>query len=308
MSITVMDRVAMWISIETKKRQALSGLLNSLISRREKVSTDADTAELGALQTTLRLEPRVRRFVDLQADNLGISVQGFIVLALKSIMAATGTPIRNEMELILARFHELFQSHRIATVDIPRIFDTGRFRLSDFLSLSTLIDRIDSTVLERLAELFHVDPEWINGRSDEPYPPRKSWHDLDDISLRIDELRRQGNGVKVILLVSDKAHSLRPTATVHHLDNGDEPEDGCVVLELQKHVNGIDFSTFEVWSAKPWDSSICQLDLKSLTVLCEKVRVVFEMRRLSAKDFVLLSRGQCLAATVMQQSWSVMGK
>lgn len=283
-----------------KSNLSISSLLSRLInSPSPKLEIPADAGDK-KLNTTLRLEPAVKAFIEAEADKLGISVQEFLAMTLRAIMVATHAPAQSELELMLERFTELFSVHGVAAADIPKLAP-GLAR-SDLLDTTKMVDRLDDPVLNAVADLFMVDVDWLKGVRDQPYgySLRRWYKNPEGFAARLAYLKMHSRDVRVYFCVDDTT-GYEELQEAKSKGDGIEARQMCVVVECEQAVKGANFRTYDVWEAERWNYSRCRLYLKVLMLMCQKARVYYDGIQVAQSDFAGLCNGSLLAASAFRR-------
>jgi len=248
--------------------------------------------------TTVRFEPAVKRFIELQATHLGISNQEFVSMTLKAVMNATLQPQSNQLELMTDRFIEIFDAHGIAMADIPRLVPV--IQKSDLLSKKTLLDKLSDDVIATVAELFFVDPLWLKGTSDRPHNlSGKRWYKrVDSIAISLAKYSRQCRGVRV-LLVSKNGTNYQQLKEAKDKEDAIPAHVMGVVIQLDRSVNGINFTTYDVWEAERWNYAPCRHYLKCIALFCEKAGIFCDGATVATEQLSAFFIGNVLAVSAL---------
>jgi len=115
--------------------------------------------------TTIRLEPSMRKFCEVKAAKLDISLQAFISQTLKAVIIQTTSPVKFELTLMRERFFEVFKINNITIQEIPLILKDYNITLGKLANEERLLDAYTPALLDFLSNKFNVNQEWLAGRS-----------------------------------------------------------------------------------------------------------------------------------------------
>lgn len=229
----------------------------------------------GRKTTSVRFPHDVHQWIHSQADHMGISVQAFVATTMKGVMHSTMSPETTELDVMLMRFFMLFRMHDIGTADIPKFLLPGSLRRPDLRYPDKVLDSLDDEQIAHLSEIFGVTAEWLKGRSDAIYKKRDFYKFLPSIlgELTCHQLKT-GKDFRVIFLTEDGVEL--PELRQNRLNlNGRDSLYVHVIVALNKSVNGVEITTFQVWDSLRWDYEPTRLHAKSLIYFCDKARSCF---------------------------------
>ena len=264
-----------------KNNLSIISLLQNLVARApkqpiDKPELDPDMDHSKKIATTIRLEPSTRRFIEIQAEHLGISFQEFISMTLKSIMTATEEPQSTELELMVQRFFEVFDAHGISVADIPTLLPEGSLCKSDLLTKKDLLDRMDEKLIKHISDLFCVREKWIKGLDVKPTvtPLVTVYKSVEAIACRLAWLNHHYRSIKVYFVVDDKTDLNALSKARTEGDSVDAVNVG-VIIEKNQTINGILIRTYEVLDMERWNYEKYRFDLKLLMLFCEKTNIFY---------------------------------
>ncbi len=280
-----------------KTNLSLSSLLLNLVSRAPRQSVIADEMEESKkVGTTIRFEPATRKFIEAQAEHLGISVQEFVAMTFKAIMLATEEPQATELELMADRFVEAFTKHGIPIADIPAMLPVDAINRADLLSRKDLLNKLDDALIQHVADLFTLSPDWLKGIDSKPHKtPFSRWYkNVSGFARNLALLNHKCRRIRV-LLVAEKELTLDDLTEAK--EKGDEVDavDIGVVIEKDYLVNGIEFKSYEVWESERWNYWRCRHCLKSIMMFCEKSRIDYDGILLEPDTMKQLFYGDAMA-------------
>lgn len=231
-----------------------------------------DPAE-GRVTQSVRFPPDVRYWINTQAEHLGVSVQDFISLTMKGVMTTTNSPQTDEFDTMVMRFFLLFESHGIATADIPNFLPPNSITRSELRDTNKIIDLIDDPVIEHLQDIFGIEGDWLKGSSDYAYKSRRFYKHLPAVLSEITRHKlKTGNSVDVLFLTRSGVE----LAELAKIKNEDYETNGYeyvrVVLKLQKCVGGQNITTYQLWDSLPWDYWRSRHHAKALMYFCDKTQ------------------------------------
>lgn len=221
--------------------------------------------------TSIRFPHDVHSWIHSQADHMGISVQAFVATTMKGVMHATESPETSELDLMLIRFFQLFREHGIGVADIPKFLLPETLSRSDLGYPDKILDELHDDQLSHLESVFGVTSEWLKGRSDQIYRKRSFYKSLADILAELVRHRiNTGRYFKVIFLAESNIglEELRKNRAC--LDSRDSLY-VHVLVALDQVVDGVEFTTYQVWDSFRWDYAPTRLHAKALIYFCDKV-------------------------------------
>lgn len=277
----------------TKQTLSVASLLTRLInSPTPPINVPEEGDKKG---TTVRLEPRVRAWVDAESEKLGISTQEFIAMLLKAVMTNTVAPKLSELDMLRERFFEIFTAHGIAAADIHSLVP-GLAR-ADLLDTATLINKLDDNALGAVADLFLVELDWLKGVGAFPYghSAHRWYKQPEAFAARLAYLRWHSRHVRVNFCIQAGTtyEDLRDAS-----ERGDElePLQVCVVIECERRIGRLAFRVYDVWEAQRWNYWRCRHFLKVLMLICRDAGVSYDGVEVQPTEFGALCRGGILAA------------
>jgi hypothetical protein len=289
-----------------KQNLSLTNLLTRLINSPTPPSKAAPEGEQALpvpsdkkMNTTVRLDPTLKAFIDAEAEKLGISLQEFIAMCLKAIMTDTLSPPAGSVNLMLARFFEVFEIHGVGATDIHHL--VPGLNRSDLLEARGLADRLTDEMFEAVADLFMVELEWLKGHGHQPYGySMHNWYkNLDGFAARLAYLQWHSTHTRVYFCVKEGTSY---EALLAAKEEGDriEPLQMSVVIECERLINKVRCRVYDVWEAQRWNYGPCRLHLKAMMHLCEKARVSYDGIQVPQAEFTSLCNGSLLAAHVFR--------
>ncbi len=175
--------------------------------------------------TTVRLEPGVRKFCDIQSEKMGISVQSFISMVLHGVMLESISPVTSELTLMHERFFDLFKFHKIPLAHIPLILKDFNITLSILSDRGRLLDAYSEKLLEYLSELFLVHQNWLNGTSHYITKGFNHWYKWGFVFCRDLLDLKEKNQQPTLLIIKSETYSL------NNIDNDiNYKEDSVIVV------------------------------------------------------------------------------
>lgn len=291
-----------------KVELSLTSLLTNLISKSPKQPLEPDSGEdEKKVGTTIRFEPATRRFIESQADHLGISTQEFVAMTFKAIMKATVEPQSTELELMASRFIEIFVAHGIPISDIPTLFPEGALSRSDLLEKKALVDKLSDEVLERTSELFGVNIEWLKGVKNHVYrTPAYRWYkNVDGFAFRLAVACQESRRVRV-LFIAEQGLTMEGLLEAKQREDSISALNVGVVIEKEVVAKGVGYKKYEIWEKERWNYWRCRHCLKAIMMFCEKSRVRYDGILLSQESMNSLFDGKEVVSPILdvsRESW-----
>jgi hypothetical protein len=253
--------------------------------------------------TTIRLDPEIRRYYEDAANELGLSLQAMIKIALTGLMKVSQNETKTEINLIIDRFFEIFAAYHIPTVDIPKILLPYKIPLSVIAHEERLLDILDSDVLGHIAKLFNINVGWlkgIGGYDGKIVNSQYKWYKSPvSFCQYLNELSHE-NFQPEVLFFSDSSEKKM------HEDRLCDPNDSSqvgVVLKIPKKTEcGISYSIFEVYEYGSWGYEKSRIDLKVIMLFCHRNDYTMRGHRVKKPTFVNLFNGDVLPITIVENS------
>jgi hypothetical protein len=260
--------------------------------------------------TTLRLTANVRRFYEIQAAQLGSSLQAILIATLTGVMEASINPGSTTTKLVAERFYTLFRAHGVTHTQIARLLRDFSITLSVLGDESTLLDRITPRLIQYLSGMFGINPAWLDAVDDQVTKPMlDKWHkNIYNFCDHLLHLSAQGFNVKVLFIKSQKAE-LRTV-----LERGKDVPLAIigVVVKVERTIlnedgsSSFSFSTYERWDFEDWHDAYIRLELKKIIAFCSKIagyerHIDYFGIVLNDADFENLERGRAFVADVLKK-------
>ena len=115
--------------------------------------------------TTIRLEADIRKFSEDNANKLGISIQSFISMLIKGVMLETTNSTQSECILMSERIIEIFKSHSIDLISIPKILNDYHITLPVLAEKHRILEFITPSLIKFLSDTFFASQHWIQAQS-----------------------------------------------------------------------------------------------------------------------------------------------
>jgi hypothetical protein len=239
-------------------------LMKSGLDRRRK---GQDTAE--STGTTIRFDPELRKFLNAQAEAMGVSLSSMVTLILTGVMRSTvvNEDARGQADLIWSRFRQLFDLHKIDIASIAEVMADSQLTPAVVCDRDRLLDVMVDPLVETLAKKFSVNRSWLLGEDPHPGVSPKSWYVINTpIYNRIFELCGRGNRPEILFVhgINDKLVTTR---------NEDRQPDAQVYVFFRYREttsSGSSYYLFESWEGLPWDYSKSRHELKQLMMVASK--------------------------------------
>lgn len=222
---------------------------------------------------SVRLPHDVRAWTQAQAEHLGISIQDFIALTMKGVMVATNSPNTHEYDTLLTRFFSLFQEHGIATLDIPKLLPPNTIKASSLRDSAQVIDMLeDDKVITHLCGLFDIRKEWIKGEDNLIYEHHRFYKRLSSVLSTIARHKVKTGSRVEVYFITKKNVSLVQLAEYTKREEHNDDSSVHIVLKFDQKINGLTFSTYQVWDSLSWDYSPSRYHAKALLLFCDKTQ------------------------------------
>lgn len=249
------------------------------------------------------VRPETRAFLEAQASYLGGSIAGVAGAILDGVAMSTQGRDGGVAALrgVAERFNVLIQEHRLSFPGaVEALADLG-FTLADFASIDTLQLKLSSPVLRSVADRFHVDYDWLAGKTDQVFfPAGNCWYKaMETAADKLMEAKKRFDNVELILFVKTNAD----------LEKTDDNQDWkhlphfIPVLRCSKWLEGgEELETYEVWDEGRWSYWRCREHIKLVVHFAFHSGIFVSGKRLSPQDYEILLNGAVLPVTVVHRN------
>lgn len=255
------------------------------------------------INTTVRLDPEVRQFVDEQAAHYGgISSQAFINMMLRGLMLSSGPTAVEQTSLLESRFYELFEMHGLAPIAISSMLkESFGITLATLKRPDQLLEKIDNELIDFLSVRFGVLKGWLQGERDRIYTTYSFDKRIYGLASHLQELRLEGARIRVHFIMDDSYEAIKPDAVE---DSGwsDTRAHAGFVLELEKE--GV--KSYEIIRSLPWGYRRTREEMQTFLGFLQECRNSycgvsdgFEAWFLDSKRFGQLFNGDIWPQTVI---------
>jgi len=295
---------------------SISNLLTLLIGRvpgpPPVVPLAEEDVDQRRIPTTIRLEPNVKAFIERHAAGTGLSIQDFISMTLRAVMVASDSPKLSELDLVVSRFFDLFESYQVNTVDIPLFLPESRLKRADLEHRDRVLNVLDRDTIGHLAKTFMVNPTWLNGTSSQcvEHSQIGRWYKAPaNFARALLKFKYQDSVKRMSVTFVTNEH-----VNLDRLDEARREEDsiGSVdvtpVISLSVQVAGVEFEVFEIWERQRWNYINCRLGLKAMIMFCEKARVSVDgisLPQEKYRDFIAMTALPSSALTRPYRTWKI---
>lgn len=246
------------------------------------------------------VRPETRAFLEAQAEYLGGSIAGVAGAILDGVaMATQGGP--GALRGVAERFNILIKEHDLSIPGaVDALADLG-FALADFASVETLQLKLSSTTLRSVAERFHVDYDWLAGKTDTVFVPEPgTWYKaMEAAADTLVKAKRSCVGVELALYVK-KDTDLEMIDDERGL--GSLPHFIPVLTRTRGLAGGEALETYEVWDEGRWSYWRCREHIKLVVYFAYRLGVHVTGRQLTLTDYDLLLNGSALPATILHRN------
>ena len=171
------------------------------------------------------------------------------------------TERRNPVATLPGRVLQVFDAHGVQRTQIPRVLgkESG-LRIEDLLSEKTLLPKLDTVLLNKIADMFGVRLEWLENGESPIYPYLGFYKNLPEFAAWARELRKKWPDVGYFVL---KPKDLDPL---------DKSADGDVVVVFRACIANLGdksiYRYFPFTEDYPWNHTPARLHLKGMCLIC----------------------------------------
>lgn len=235
------------------------------------------------------------------ASQFNVEAYDYLNAALRQVLKKAR--YRSEFLLLNERVTRIFQAHDIAVSDIAPLLPDG-LTVSDLVSPHQLLNTIRRPHIEHIAELFGVEPRWLQGQDDCPYKMKKICSDIDleQAAERLAACCLVPNGYepRVLFIAPTDAFN---RGSGYQDDAAEIARDVPVgiVVETRYAVNGVVLKRYETWGYITWAHAPSRLFIKALALFCDRANLTYMGYRLPTKLVVALLQGHHLLPTLLAE-------
>lgn len=191
--------------------------------------------------------------------------------------------------LVAERFIQLFNDHGVEVNQIPRFVPD--ITLNDLASTESLLKKLTPDCLDSVAHLFGIEVAWLEGGSEQIYPPWSCYKDPQKFLDLLENIRPRSSD-----------YALRIFTTASEL-NYESAESQPFIMVVCERIN-IDFQKpvykYYVDTEWQWTEDICRLQLKSHALLYyQKLHCPIPIYKITQSDFDALSEWRCVPNTLI---------
>ena len=254
---------------------SLSKLISNLINNVHNEAYVVLPDDTETKPTTLRLEPEVRKFCDVQSEQLGISSQSFISMVLKGVMIESLSPLKSELTLMQERFFEVFKSHKIPVIEIPTFLQDFNITLSMLAEPHRLLDSYSPELLCHISDKFHVNESWLKGQSSTPSrsPFYSRWYKFTGTFCKNLLTMLENFEKPSLYILKDDNFDLNHPDSIKDSYKGKNSYIRIVVRGEREYSGAKTHPYYVVYGNEPWEYKPCRLDLKSIILFCYLMRI-----------------------------------
>ncbi|WP_226905700.1 MULTISPECIES: conjugal transfer protein TraE [Serratia] len=210
--------------------------------------------------TSIRLKPQTRAYLQVQSENLGISVSQLINIMVDGVVSVETTPQKNVIDTMYDRLMMLFESHNLTPLEISRLLKHRGVTLSKLKSRDALLDLITPEMLAEISEWFGVRLTWLNGRGDEIYENNSlTWYKNTE-QMAVSLIQRRIEHGKLDIYVIKRA-GVSFAAAEEHDDHKHNLRMGFL-LKYRHKVGDVEFEKYELCEFQRWNYNRCREQLK----------------------------------------------
>ncbi|HBN23066.1 MAG TPA: hypothetical protein DD412_07500 [Holosporales bacterium] len=259
------------------KQLSIHSLLSVLLKKTD-FSPLADEGDHTSqkVTTSIRLEPKVRKFVDIQAKSLGFGLNEFISMTLKAVMESSLPDKHDELDSSFFRFIDVFRKHNIALIDIPNFFG-GEIYRSDLNDKVSLLNKLSPSIIKKTSEMFAVEENWLKGLENSPsfIPSNKIWYkNFENLIDQYFHYKILGNNVEIFFLL-DQKETKKTMKDARNSQDQSEDINITVGLKIDQPRNAFQNTVYEIWDNERWNYIGARLYLKAILMFCRKASIRF---------------------------------
>lgn len=251
----------------SKKFSVLRLLSNLANSAPPSPILSAEEVDGDKINTTLRLEPVVRQFVEEQADHYGVSTQQFIAMMLKGLMSGGSHEVVHQTSLMESRIYDIFARNKLSPVKVAAILSSFGVTAPMLKDPQKLLSLMTPEVIFFLSEKFGVAENWLSGMSDNVF----------------EVVNFDGQPLQLIMHILEKADDIRNVSVHFVIEDGYKPlESGgeCGWADCESHagfvvelVNATEGVTrYIIARQQPWGYVRTRVEMKKILYFLEHGR------------------------------------
>lgn len=246
------------------------------------------------------VRPETRAFLEAQAEYLGGSIAGVAGAILDGVAMTTQGGL-GTLRGVAERFNILVQEHGLSVPGAVDALSDLEFRLADFASTESLQLKLSSSTLRSVADRFHVEYDWLSGKSDTVFSPRPgTWYKAVEAAAdKLLEAKRSCTHLELALYIKNGTD-------LEMVDDergiGSLPHFIPVLTRTRDLVGGETLETYEVWNEGRWSYWRCREHIKLVVYFAYRLGIYITGRQLVPNDYDLLVNGSALPATILRRN------
>ncbi len=196
--------------------------------------------------------------------------------------------------------------HHSIYLDVNKLLETDKFPPSSFLKPELILDQLDETVLQRMADIFYLNKDWLKGLDEkkvhtllESYPNILNTINflnslIYDPTVKRVSMRLCCSSSKEFsydVLMNAKNENITAAQLTQILP----------VLEIEKIINGVKVVSHQILHKCPWNYQKYRFYLKALIRIFYRRGKSISFGTLAPEYFSKLSEGHCLPAQVISK-------
>ena len=249
------------------------------------------------------VRPETRAFLEAQAAYLGGSIAGVAGAILDGVAMSTQGKdgAVSSLRSVSERFSILLKEHDLSTpAAVEALTDIG-FSLADFSSTEAIQLKLSSSILRKVAERFHVEYDWLAGKSDHVFRPETgSWYKAS--AHAADQLNFAKNNSTRVELAICKTAKADLSITDDDLSDEKLPHFLPVLIRTNDLPGGEVLETFDVWEEGRWSYWRCREHIKLVIHFAQRLGIHVTGRTLTQNEYGLLTNGQVIPATILRRN------
>lgn len=269
--------------------------------------TDVATSDV-APRFNVAVRPETRAFLTAQAEALGTSLAAISGNILDSVAAAQLEAVGYSRELLTSRFYLLLKEHGLSLPAAAEVLRSRDITAGDMSDQKLLLEKLDTQTLEWISKHFHVQYDWLVGKSDYPVRGRMgSWY-KNQVGAASYLLELVKTGLNVELIIARPQSKIDFTTA----DSKDEnsPHENLLhfvpIIRTTKRAGPREeYDIFEVLESGRWNYWRCRHHIKMVIHFAELIRksgagqVYVSGIDLEHRDFSTLLSGSALVPSIV---------
>jgi hypothetical protein len=235
----------------------------------------------GETRITVPIRAQTRLFYEAQAKHFNTSVAALTGATLDTVAAQELESRGSTHDLITSRFYLILREHDLSLPAAAEIFRDLKITAGDMSVPSLLLERLTVDNLDWIASHFHVNYDWLSGKSELMSGYSTQWYKQPvSAAKRLIELGRTHTSVNVNI-VRVAGYDYNSDESKNDADFGTSKRSTSFrpIISIERNAGPREtYRTYEAWEDGRWSYERCRENIKMLIFFGGKIREELGLR------------------------------